>query len=223
MKKKVGSVKGVSLESFHRRPLKAATKVLKHKHPEIAHSASKPFKSFKYPKITTLVLFIILAYYIFTSPFFDNMINTLTGHGYFSVVLAGLLFSYGFTTPFAIAMLVFMNPENILMASLVAGFGAFVSDFIIFKAIKTSFLDEFEELKKTKLLAHFKGFIDKSLHAKLRIYLLYFVAGFVIASPIPDEFGVTMLAGLSNINPKIFGLLSFILNSFGIFLIFTLF
>jgi len=77
-------------------------------------------------------------------------------------------------------------------------------------------MDEFKRLEKTKIIKDIREEMKIHLSHKIRSYLLYALAGIVIASPLPDEVGVTMLAGLTSIKPKIMILLSFLFNCFGI-------
>ena len=51
---------------------------------------------------------------------------------------------------------------------------------------------------------------------------MYAFAGILIASPLPDEAGVTMLAGLTKISVKSLALISFILNTLGIIILLIL-
>jgi len=44
-------------------------------------------------------------------------------------------------------------------------------------------------------------------------------AGFVIASPLPDEIGVSLLAGTTKISTRTFAILSYFLNTAGIFIV----
>jgi hypothetical protein len=47
----------------------------------------------------------------------------------------------------------------------------------------------------------------------------YVLAGILIASPLPDEAGITMLAGFSKISEKAIIGISFVLNTVGIFIL----
>jgi len=171
---------------------------------------------YPYPKLTLLVVFSILSYFIFSDSNVSDFVSHLGEMRYIGIFIAGILFSFGFTTPFAIGFFVIANPDNLLLAAALGGFGAFLSDIFIFKVIKTSFMDEFKKLEKTKPLKGLIDLADKDLSMRFRHYLLYVVAGIVIASPLPDELGVSMLVGLSHIKPFSFALISFIMNSLGI-------
>lgn len=174
---------------------------------------------FKYPKIILLITFIALAYFIFKNPVVYGFLSNLRGLSYLGVLIAGMLFAFGFTAPFAVGFFIALNPSNIFIAGILGGLGALISDFLIFKFIKLSFEKEFRKLRNTKLIKETDYLFENVVGHKIKIYLMYVFAGFLIASPLPDEAGVTILAGLTKIKPEIFALLSIILNTTGIILI----
>ena len=152
------------------------------------------------------------SYYIFS-----RVVLKVDDAGYFLIFLAGLLFSFGFTTPIAVGFFIAASPSNIYLASLCGGLGALLSDLFIFKLIRLSFMDEFRRLENTAPLKKLTWLIDRKPLFKIKTYLLFIFAGIVIASPLPDELGVSMLAGLSRINIWALGLISFAMNALGIF------
>jgi len=170
----------------------------------------------KYPKISLLIICIIAAYTIFSFESVRLFGSHLGLVGYLGVFIAGLLFSFGFTTPFAIGAFVVMNPENTLTYALVGGLGAMIADLTIFKIIKVSFFDEFKALTKSKAAGKIRKFTPP-INKRIKNYLMYAFAGIIIASPLPDELGVTMLAGLSHIRTIPLAIISFVFNSIGIF------
>ena len=176
-------------------------------------------KNFKYPKLTILAIAIMLAYIVFTNQPFTEQINKIDRITYGSIFLAGMLYSFGFTAPFAVGIFILLEPGNIFLSSIIGGAGSLFSDLLIFSFIKISFLDEFNELKKTSLIKKLDSFMDKSLSEGIRRKLLYAIAALVIASPLPDEIGVSMLAGLTTIKNIEFAFISFFLNAFGILMI----
>lgn len=52
---------------------------------------------------------------------------------------------------------------------------------------------------------------------KAVLYLSTGVAGFIIASPLPDEIGVTLLAGVTKIETRVVAVVALTLNTVGIF------
>jgi len=192
-------------------------KELHKKHPKAVQKAKKIFH-FKYPKLVILILCIIAAYIIFTN---KNVVQyiPLTSTGYLTVFIGGLLIAFGFSAPFGVGFLISSSPTSILLGALIAGIGATISDLIIFKFIKVSFTGEFKELEKTKTIQKIEKVIKKNKSILIKHYLLYVFAGILIATPLPDEVGVSMLASLTTINPKKLAIISFILHTIAIFLI----
>lgn len=174
----------------------------------------------QYPKLLAMILCIIFSYILFRTHFFIEFAKLLNSHGYLSIFLAGLLFSYGFTAPFAVGFFVSLAPQiNIFLAAPLAGVGAMLSDFLIFDFIRMSFQDEFDKLKLHWLFQKIKQLSDNHLTDKVKKYILWTFAGFLIASPLPDEFGVSLISGFTSINKKIFSLISYTLNTTGILII----
>lgn len=193
-------------------------KRLKKRHPKAVHKAKKLF-ALKYPKLFLLIISIALAYYIFSRPYVAEWISGLSILSYFGIFIGGLFLAFGFSAPFAIGFLITAQPESILLATLIGGFGAMVSDMIIFKAIKFSFMNEFNQIKKTNTIKRINKIIKNNKHIIIKHYLLYIFAGVMIATPLPDEVGVSMLAGLTSIKPKKLAIISLILHSIAVLLI----
>jgi len=173
----------------------------------------------KYPKLLLLLLMILLSYFIFKNPLVANEISKLQSLSYLGIFIAGLFFTFGFSAPFAIGFLIVSNSQNIFLAAVLGGVGALVSDMLIFKFIKFSFMDEFEKLEKTKIVR--EGVFVVKNHFKKRVvhYILYAFAGIFIVTPLPDELAIIMLAGLTSIKPKILAVISFVLHTLAIYLI----
>ena|SRR3989344_2440542 len=173
-------------------------------------------KKFLYPKITVLIFCIVLSYVLFSSEKLTFWLDNLNQFNYVSSFIAGLLFSYGFSAPFAVGFFLKLNVSNPLPLALVAGFGALLSDLLIFKLIKFSMMDEFNRIKKTKPLKLVNFLLKKRFGSRALSYLSAIFAGIIIASPLPDELGVSMLSGLTTIKLHKFAVISYICNTFGI-------
>ena len=171
---------------------------------------------FRYPKLLAFVLIIIAAYFIFSNPTVSNFMLMLNGWGYFGAFISGMFFTLGFTSPISAGFFITLNPENIWLAGILGGIGAMLMDLLIFKFIRFSFMDEFKRLKHTKTMKELNYLIENTFGHKIKIYLMYALTGFFIASPLPDEAGVIMLAGLTKIKANVLAVISFILNTLGI-------
>lgn len=178
--------------------------------------------AYKYPKLILFLLFAVIAYYLFNNELFSSIISNLGTYQYLGEFVGGLLFSFGFTTPIAIAIFLKINPSNILLASIIGGMGALVSDLIIFKFIKFSFEDEFKKLKKERPFLFMRKNVFNHLNPKISHYITFAFAGMLFASPLPDEAAVLVLAGISKINVKTLAIVSFIFNSIGIYILLIL-
>jgi hypothetical protein len=176
----------------------------------------------RYPKLLGLACTILLAYFIFSNAAVQGYVSHLNNWGYFGAFFAGILFTFGFTSPISAGMFLVLNPENIWLAGILGGFGAMLGDIFIFQFVRFSFMDEFKRLKKTKILRQTSSLIDNFLGPKIKVYLMYAFAGIIIASPLPDEAGVLILAGITKIKIGILAILGFILNTLGILLLLML-
>ncbi len=179
-------------------------------------------KKFKYPKITLLAIFIALAYILFRNPSISSWISNLEDLSYFGTFIGGMLYSFGFSAPFATGFFIALKPDNIILASIFGGIGSLATDLIIFNFVKFSFKDEFNQISKTKLINGINNFFNRHLSLRIKRCLLYSFSGILIASPLPDEAGVTILAGLTSIKQKTLAIISVILNTLGILIILLL-
>ncbi|MBI3336370.1 hypothetical protein HYZ98_02270 [Candidatus Peregrinibacteria bacterium] len=175
----------------------------------------------QYVKFIILVLCFLLAYLLYQGGAFHTLIEALNGHGYISVFLAGLLFSSAFTTPFAIGMFVELAPDvSPLFAAPVGGLGAMLVDLSIFEYARFSFHEEFHHFWNLHWIRRIGWHFHHHWFLKnIRIYLLWSVAGLIIASPFPDELGVTLLSSVTDVRTRLFALFCFGFNTIGIFLI----
>ncbi len=171
---------------------------------------------FHYPKLAIFCIALAAAYFVFSQPLITALFSGLGDLSYFGVFIGGMIFSYGFTAPFAAGLFITINPQNIWLAGLIGGFGAMVSDMFIFGFIRFSFSDEFEQFERTRFAKQINSIITHTFGGRIKAYLTYVLAGFLIASPLPDEAGIILLAGLTKIKPVHLAAVSFCLNTIGI-------
>lgn len=173
----------------------------------------------KYKKIPLLILIIVIAYIVFQNIHNIGFLKNISPDNYFIILVAGILYSFGFTAPFAVGLFVVLNPSSIILASIVGGIGSLITDLSIYNLTKLSFMDEFEQLQKEKFMKKGMFYFDKIFSKNAKRIILYLTAGILIASPLPDEMGVTLLSGLTSIKVSQLAILSFILNTVGILVI----
>ena len=171
----------------------------------------------KYPKFLLLFITFIIAYLLFDSRDYGPFQEFIIGLGYAGTFVAGILFAYGFTAAPATAIfLILAQHQNIYLASAIGGIGALIGDLFIFSFIRQSFADEIGKLSRERIMHYFSN----RMPGLIKKYTLPVMAGFIIASPLPDEIGVTMLAASKVISTKIFSIMSYLLNTAGILAIY---
>ncbi len=165
----------------------------------------------KYPKLALLISSYALVYVLLAGKAisFDSVFSA----GYFAPFLAGFLYPFAFTSiPAAAILLSIIGGQNILLAVIIASASALISDLIIFHFIRHGFRDEVQKLAKEKPIQHLR----QKVPATIQDYLLISTAGLLIASPLPTEIGVTMLASTKRITTKKFSLIAYPLHTLAI-------
>jgi uncharacterized membrane protein YdjX (TVP38/TMEM64 family) len=171
---------------------------------------------FPYRKLLLLLILAIFAYILFRNSNVQGFVSSLGKLEYLGIFIAGMLFTFGFTTPFAIGFFIILDPINPFLTAIIGGLGALLGDLLIFSVIRFTFIDEFKRLEKTRVIRGIRNEIKMHFSHKARLYILYALAGILIASPLPDEAGVIMLAGLTHIKVSKMAIISFIFNTIGI-------
>ncbi|MFH1365129.1 MAG: hypothetical protein ABIH28_00920 [archaeon] len=204
-------------------PHKKIRAAIKEHAPKAFQSSKKKFE-FRYPKLFFLGLSILLAYFLFSNSVVFSWVSGLgETNNYLGAFIAGILIAFGFSSALGVGLFIVLQPANIFLVAFIGGIGAMVSDLIIFKTIKISFEDEFNELKKTKAIMKIRSIVKENKHVLIKHYLLYAFAGIMIVTPLPDEIGVSMLAGLTTVKVKVLAIAGFILHALTIFLILRFF
>jgi hypothetical protein len=170
----------------------------------------------KYPKLSLFIISVILVYFLFSGLAYKPLHDVLAFMGYFGTFLAGLLYPYALSSAAGTGILLILAKEqNLLLAGVIAGIGALISDIILFLFVTHSFSDEVQNLSKEKVVRA----INRWLPSSLRIYLLAIFAGILIASPLPTEIGILMMTSIKNISFKKFIITIYFLHASAIFII----
>ncbi len=175
----------------------------------------KFWRTWKYKNITFVILGIVLALGLSRWETFHGFLLHLGGFGYLSAVIAGSLFVSTFTIA-AGAVILFFLAETLpaWQIGILAGIGAVLTDLTIFRFVKSGLAQEVERLYNEFGGRHWRHLF----HSKYFSWMLPVAGALIIASPLPDELGVSLL-GLSKMSAWQFVAISFILNFIGIFLI----
>ncbi len=159
---------------------------------------------------------VVVAIILSRIELFHYLLLHLGSFGYLGAFIAGMFFVSTFTVATsALILLILAETLSPLEIGLIAGLGAVVGDMLIFRLVKDNLTNEIEDIyNHVDKKKHFK----KLFHSKYFNWMLPVLGSIIIASPLPDELGVSLM-GISKINPVKFIFLSYILNSIGIFLI----
>ena len=156
-----------------------------------------------------------VAVYIVETGAVHAFVASLASLGWAGTFFAGMLFTSLFTTAPAIAILGELAQEqSIISVALIGALGAVVGDFILFQLVRDRVGEDVRFLlgyaKHRRFPAIFK---TKLFHS-----LTPFVGALIIASPLPDELGLTLL-GFSNVTDRSFVFIAYAMNALGILLI----
>ena len=173
------------------------------------------WRSWKYKNLTIFFLSLITALLLSRYEAFHNFLLNLGELGYIGAFLAGILFVSTFTVATgAVILLILAERLSPIEIGIIAGLGAVVGDFTIFRFIKDNLVAEVTPIYNGLGGSH----VTKMLHTKYFSWTLPVVGAIIIASPFPDEIGVSLM-GIAKMKTYQFIILSFILNAIGIFLV----
>lgn len=144
------------------------------------------------------------------------MVLSLGNLGLLGAFVGGVLFVSTFTVSLGTVILVMLaETMPIFLIAIIGGIGALVGDMIIFYFIRSNSL--VEEIKHTyEFLGG--GRLTNLLKSPYFSWSLPVIGAIIIATPLPDELGVSLL-GLSRLKTYEFIALSYILNSIGILVV----
>lgn len=164
------------------------------------------------------ILFICLGIFIALvfsrSGFLDEIIGFL-GNGVMASFVAGIFFTSVFTiAPASVAMIHLVQNTPIGTVVLWGALGALCGDLILFFFIRDRFADDLKHSFKPSFVKH----IVRSFHFGFLKWFSPILGAFIIASPLPDELGLTLM-GLSKMRVIVLVPISFFMNALGIYLL----
>lgn len=168
-----------------------------------------------YKNTTLLVLSVIVFFFLSGTSYAQQFIAQIGNLGYLGAFFVGALFVSSFTIAPAIVILFDLAKTlDPVAIALVTGAGGVVGDYLMFKYLKDRV---FEEL--TPVIAKAEGRpLRHLLHTPYFAWLTPVIGAIIIASPFPDEVGISML-GLSKVKDWQFLALVFLLDVASVFLV----
>ncbi len=171
----------------------------------------------RYKNISLLVISVIVFFFLAETASVKTVIANFGDWGYAGAIIAGIFSVMTFTAAPALAVLyTFSEHLNPIELALLAGLGSVIGDFIIFSFFKDTVFTELEPI--IEKLSHSP--VAHILHSRYFMWLTPVIGALIIASPLPDELGVPLLSA-NKMKKWHFIILTFILNSLGIWLLLT--
>lgn len=129
--------------------------------------------------------------------------------------IAGIFFASIFTVAISVVTFVELAQEqNILLIALAGGAGAVIGDLVIF-----TFVRDRLSVHLARLLHWSRSpLLRRILRNRFSRFLLPLIGALIIASPFPDELGLTLM-GISGMRTTPFVFLAFAMNTLGILVI----
>ncbi len=165
-----------------------------------------------------LLLFggIIAAIILSRLPFFDSLIEITEEFGYVGAVVSGFLFTSTFTAATSGLLLVnFAKTLDPFWLIVSAAAGALTSDTLVFLFVKDKVSAEITPIYEQFLT---KNHLHKIAHTKYFSWTLPVIGAIIMATPLPDELGVSLL-GLSDMSFWKFFLVSLLSHTVAMFIL----
>lgn len=143
----------------------------------------------------------------------DWLVN-IFGSQIFASFFAGIFFTSVFTVAPSSVALVSIKDASIITISTWGALGALCGDLILFFFIKDRFAKDLMSSIRPSVIKR----ILNSFHLGFMKYLSPFLGALIIASPLPDELGLTLL-GISKVRIFVLIPIAFIMNFIGIYLL----
>lgn len=194
--------------------------------------------AWKYKNITFLIIGLLVTFLLYQQEAFHQFLKSFGTLGYLSAFLAGMMFVSIFTvTTGALILLVLAEQLPLIPLGLIAGGGAILGDFLIFKfvrdglagelaLVKENIKDEIEEVDfideslHSKTARHLKKNFKALLHTQYFSWIMPAMGLAILTSPFPDEMGVGLM-GISKIKPYHLLMILAIIKPVSVFLVIT--
>lgn len=165
--------------------------------------------------MTAVLVSILVAIILAQNETFKNWLLGLGSWEYIGALVAGMIFVSSFTAAISIVVIAVMAQNiNPMALGLIGGVGAVIGDYLIFKLVRSHLQDELSMLFGKDGTSYVKAV----LRSRYIAWMLPLIGIFILASPLPDELGVSLL-GISKISEARFILISYISNAVGIVMI----
>lgn len=158
---------------------------------------------------------IVVAVLLARSEFLPHILHSFSQYSFATSFFAGLGFTSVFTTaPATIVLGELTQTASLATIALWGGLGALAGDLALFAFIRQRLAEDMRYIIRASHLSR----VDAIFKTRLARWATPLLGALIIASPLPDEIGITLL-GLSEIPAGLFVLVSFACNTVGIVLV----
>lgn len=170
------------------------------------------YAHYRYKNTTLVVLSLVLLWYVVDAPVARGFITSIAERGPLGIVVTGFFFTSTFTVGAASFVLFqLVHIFSPLEVAFFGGMGAVIGDVVLFHILKDHIAEEWHPIFEHLSQSH----VGKLFHTPFFAWLSPFVGALIIASPLPDEFGISLL-GIAKLKTWQFVLISFAMNMLGI-------
>ncbi len=143
----------------------------------------------------------------------DFVVHAFQDYYILSSFIAGIFFTSVFTlAPASVALVHIAQSAPIGGVVVWGGIGAMCGDLILFFFVRDRFTEDLKKIFPRSKMRH----ILQSFHLGFLKWIAPIVGALIIASPLPDEFGITLL-GMSKIKLSLLIPVSIVMNMLGIY------
>lgn len=158
---------------------------------------------------------IIIAIIFVKTGILDILINAVKDYYMLASFIAGIFFTSIFTlAPASIALVHIAETSPIGPVVLWGALGAMCGDLILFFFIRDRFTEDLKRTIRPSTMHH----ILHSFHFGFLKWLAPLIGALIIASPLPDEIGISLL-GMSKVKTTLLIPISFVMNMLGIYVL----
>ncbi|MEA1925838.1 MAG: hypothetical protein U9M90_01150, partial [Patescibacteria group bacterium] len=159
----------------------------------------------RYPKLLLFTASLLLGCFIYVDGNAYQFHSFVGNFSFRGIFITGLLFSHGLTAGPAIATLLIIGETHaFFLSGIFATAGAIIGNAIVYQKLRLSYEDEFRNLSKCVFLKQTVNVFSKITPSFVRKYILPAFAGFLTATPFPDEFSTALVRASKDMSVTVF-------------------
>ncbi|MBI2610804.1 hypothetical protein HYW60_02620 [Candidatus Kaiserbacteria bacterium] len=163
--------------------------------------------------VVFILMSVLIAVILASTHAITRFITATSGLELLGTFVAGMFFTSIFTTAPAMATLgEIALSQSVYVTAFVGAIGSVLGDLLIFKFVRDRVAADILELLQEEGILRRARKIFKFKHFR---WFTLLAGVLLIASPLPDELGITLL-GFSHVNARYFVMLSYVFNFLGI-------